>query len=129
MRKHSCPRFARLYFLKLHQLWWLFFCLRQQEKKFFCRLLWTEVLQNTKDFIKQLRKNIKDITMSSFISTYFLIKIKFRYRLCLVDKVLMTPMSRTVLFLLHPHLWTSLYSRCHPPDDALFTCYSNLYLT
>lgn len=37
----------------------------------------------------------------------------------------MAPTHRTVLFLLQPHLG-DLYPRCHPLDDALITCHSNL---
>lgn len=37
--------------------------------------------------------------MSSFTSTYFLIKIKLQYRLCLVDTVYVAPIPGTALFL------------------------------
>lgn len=90
--------------------------------------LGTDILQTTKDFINQLRKNIKGITMNSFTTTQFFIKIKFRCRLCLVNTVLMTPTPRTVFILLLRHLWDSLYSSCHLLDDALSTGHSYLHL-
>lgn len=65
--------------------------------------------------------------MKSFTSTYFLTKIKFRYRLGLVDTVSMTPTSRTVLFLLQSHLQDSLYSTGLLFGDALFTRHSHLH--
>lgn len=90
-----------------------------------------EVLQNTKDFTKQLKKNIKGIKMNSFTSMY-LIQIKFKYGLCLVGTVYTVPTPRTVLFLLQLSLFG--YGTFYTPGiirlmtPYFFTCHSNLRL-